>query len=219
VFAVLCVLLTALGHVLTSGRPVAWPVLAAALAGTGGVAWLLARRERGPAVLIPATLGVQGLLHVAFALARLPAGPPGGRLLADALLCGAPREGSAAAAAALAARAGLGDLAAGGAGHGPGHGLFHGAGHGPVVAMVAAHTLVGLGSAVWLWCGERAVARLLRAAAARVLGPVLGVLGPVPRPARRTPGVRAAGRVRAPHRWLLARAVPTRGPPAGPAAA
>ena len=47
VFAAVCVLLAALGHVLMSRTAVPWWALAAGAAVTGAAAWCLAERERG----------------------------------------------------------------------------------------------------------------------------------------------------------------------------
>ncbi|MGW1519608.1 hypothetical protein [Streptomyces sp. NPDC002287] len=46
-FAAVCVLLAATGHLLMSGRPVPWWALAGAFAATAAGSWALAAGERG----------------------------------------------------------------------------------------------------------------------------------------------------------------------------
>jgi hypothetical protein len=53
VFAAVCVLLAALGHVLMSGSRVPWWALTAGAAATGVVGWCLAGRERGLPLIVP----------------------------------------------------------------------------------------------------------------------------------------------------------------------
>ncbi|MGW6414541.1 hypothetical protein [Streptomyces sp. NPDC055055] len=65
-FAAVCVLLAATGHVLMSGRDLPSAVLAPASVGTLVVAWLLAGRERGLLAVTAATVAVQSALHAAF---------------------------------------------------------------------------------------------------------------------------------------------------------
>ncbi|MEU5766525.1 hypothetical protein ABZ782_11450 [Streptomyces asoensis] len=66
VFAAVCVLLAALGHVLMSGSTVPWWTLSAGFAVTGGAGWLLAGRERGLAPVVSVVVVAQGALHSAF---------------------------------------------------------------------------------------------------------------------------------------------------------
>ncbi|WP_066988134.1 PE-PGRS family protein [Streptomyces sp. NRRL F-4489] len=89
--------------------------------------------------------------------------------------------------------------------------------HGSATGMLAAHLLVALLSAWWLWGGERAAFRLVRCVSAWLFAPLVLVLRavlpaarPVPRPARQEP--RCAVR-----QLLLAHAMSLRGPPRGPA--
>ncbi|MFI9630276.1 hypothetical protein [Streptomyces sp. NPDC052042] len=117
-FAVVCVSLAALGHVLMSGAPLPWWALGLCLTGVGALAWLVAGRERGQATVIALTVAVQAALHAAFTLAQTAqqtaTGTGGESALAvrwaDALLCG-PHSDTAAAARAydVAAQAGLTD--------------------------------------------------------------------------------------------------------------
>ncbi|MEU4269769.1 hypothetical protein [Streptomyces sp. NPDC026092] len=77
VFAAACVLLTATGHVLMSDTSVPWWALAAAFAVTGGAAWWLADRERGPVGVTAATVAAQAALHTCFSLAQGATWAPG----------------------------------------------------------------------------------------------------------------------------------------------
>ncbi|MDT0346436.1 hypothetical protein [Streptomyces litchfieldiae] len=213
VFAALCVLLSALAHQTMSGHPVPLPTLAAAGTVTGLGAWAFARRERGPGAVIVGALVTQGLLHTAFTLAG-PHGAPrmamSAREWADLLLCGSPNNGSLSQGEAveLLNHAGLGHLGAA-----PSHG------GGDPTGMLAAHVLVALLSAVWLWGGERAVFRLLRATTRRLLAPVRWLLSPRPLVAPAAWSTLSAVSDHAPRQLLLVRVVPSRGPPAAPAVA
>ncbi|MET8095646.1 hypothetical protein ABZV29_04120 [Streptomyces sp. NPDC005236] len=69
-FAAVCVVLAALGHVMMSGSPVAWWALAGAGAGTDGAGWCLAGRERGLPLVVSVVVLAQGVLHAAFSAAR-----------------------------------------------------------------------------------------------------------------------------------------------------
>ncbi|MEU8548985.1 hypothetical protein AB0C81_18715 [Streptomyces roseoverticillatus] len=93
-FAAVCVLLAALGHVLMSGIGVPWWAMSAAFVGTAAGAWFLASRERGPLTVIAATVAVQASLHSGFSLAQsvlhpcLPSGTSFARQWAAYLMCG-----------------------------------------------------------------------------------------------------------------------------------
>ncbi|MFE2155380.1 hypothetical protein ACFXJO_08705 [Streptomyces lavendulae] len=137
-FAAVCVLLAAVGHVLMSGMAVPWWAMSAAFAGTAAVAWSLAGRERGPLTVVAATVGVQAVLHSGFSLAQsvlhpsLPSGTSFARQWAAYLTCG---EGGASALSArdalkVVSDAGLGGLVSqpppGTALHGAASHLHHG---------------------------------------------------------------------------------------------
>ncbi|MER7124257.1 hypothetical protein ABT379_35535, partial [Streptomyces goshikiensis] len=80
-FAVTCVLLASLGHVLMSRTAVAWWAMAVAVAAVGAAAWVLADRERGLVSVTAATVAVQAALHTGFSMAQAaahPSGPGGG---------------------------------------------------------------------------------------------------------------------------------------------
>ncbi|WP_284574814.1 hypothetical protein [Streptomyces sp. 2P-4] len=93
-FAAVCVLLAATGHVLTSGIAVPWWAVLPAFVGTIAAAWALADRERGLLAVTGATVAVQALLHAGFSLAQsliypsLPAGGSFARQWAAYLMCG-----------------------------------------------------------------------------------------------------------------------------------
>ncbi|MDF6017211.1 hypothetical protein [Streptomyces sp. JH34] len=93
-FAAVCVLLAATGHVLMSGTPVPGWVLFAALAGTTAAAWFLAGRERGVLAVTTAAVAAQTALHAGFTYAQSLAPPPPlpnesfARQWAGKLLCG-----------------------------------------------------------------------------------------------------------------------------------
>ncbi|MEU9193234.1 hypothetical protein [Streptomyces hundungensis] len=69
-FAAVCVLLAAVGHVLMSGTSVPWWALTAGALATGVTGWCLAARERGVALVMSATVAAQLLLHSSFSLAQ-----------------------------------------------------------------------------------------------------------------------------------------------------
>ncbi len=220
VFAAVCVLLAALGHAVMSGTTVPWWALAVALTTTGGCAWFLAGRERGPLLITLATVGAQTALHSFFSLAQNVAQ-------------------NAAAAAGSGTAAGFGggaDLSAVCGGYGmsmpsmPGMpsmdhamegmsgmgGMTHSmhAGHG-ALGMWSAHVLVALVCGAWLAGGEQAAFRLARTVGARLRAPLLLLFHDVPvRPG--PPRVRARrGRADQRLRQLLyAHVLATRGPPA-----
>ncbi|MFE0689813.1 hypothetical protein H7827_01535 [Streptomyces sp. JH002] len=73
-FAALCVLLAAAGHLLASGQPLPWWAPALALPATGGATWFLTGRERGVPVVLSATVVAQLALHQAFSLTTAASG-------------------------------------------------------------------------------------------------------------------------------------------------
>ncbi|MEW2164910.1 hypothetical protein AB0912_18250 [Streptomyces sp. NPDC007084] len=91
---------------------------------------------------------------------------------------------------------------------------------GSALAMLAAHLLAAILCGLWLAYGERAVFRLLRAAAARLAAPLrmlLALPAPADRPTVR--GRRTAERAAPLARFLLCYSVTSRGPPVGAAVA
>ncbi|GAA3503818.1 hypothetical protein GCM10019016_109300 [Streptomyces prasinosporus] len=228
VFAALCVLLAALGHVMTSGTPVPWWAMAAGGGTTGALAWRFAGRERGPVPVASAAVAAQAALHASFSLAqalvhprRSAGGSPARRWL-EHLLCGSPAgpgtDGHG--AAATAAHPG---------GHGTGADPLavmaalgvtdHGTGDVSCTGMLAAHLLAALLSGLWLAHGERAAFRVLRALAAWLVAPLRPPLSAPVAPGPRRVRPRRSRADRKPRRLLLAHALTSRGPPAGVAVA
>ncbi|RLL67623.1 hypothetical protein [Streptomyces sp. Z26] len=237
VFAAVCVLLAALGHVMMSGTAVPWRTLGAAALATGAVSWGLAARERGPLLVVSVSVVVQGLLHSSFAFAQARAEEAGtaGASLAEQwardLLCGPsakPEDLDPEATSALMHAMGHGTGGTGGThathavdslGHGtPGTGSM---GHDMVgmnsTGMLAAHLAAALLCGLWLAHGERAAFRILRALAGRFLPPLRVVLRlPVPPECPRVHGRRGRSD-RGPRSVLLVHSITSRGPPAGTA--
>ncbi|MEU6866272.1 hypothetical protein ABZ924_23940 [Streptomyces sp. NPDC046876] len=161
-FAVVCVLLAATGHLLMSGTAVPWWALPPAWAGTAAAAWALAGRERGLFAVTTATVAVQAVLHGAFSLVQsllhpsLRAGTSFARQWAAYLTCGA---GAGAGTSGGEARrildgAGLGTLvdrpppgttAVGAHAH---HALNDMASMGSTASMASGHDTAGMADAV-----------------------------------------------------------------------
>ncbi|MFF8313615.1 PE-PGRS family protein [Streptomyces lydicus] len=243
VFAVVCVLLAALGHVVMSDATVpAWMLLSAGAATAAG-AWCVAGRERGPVLVGLLTVGTQAALHSAFSLGQVLAAGAGGRdtrlsvrQWAAAWMCGAQEmpatgghadrmlelmrqqmadgQGMAGMPGMAHPAGGSSASAAGWLPHGDMAGMTQ---HGSAAGMLAAHLLVALLAAAWLWGGERAAFRLVRSVSARLFAPLVLVLRTVLPEAR--PVVRAARQEprRAVRKLLLAHAMSLRGPPHDPA--
>ncbi|MFJ4278437.1 hypothetical protein [Streptomyces massasporeus] len=216
VFAAVCVVLAALGHVMMAEAAVAWWALAAGAAAVGGSAWLLAGRERGLHVVVPFTVAAQTALHAWFSFTQTAVGP-------------APTPSMPAHTHAMAH--GTHPMPMSHSGHGMdgmaamGHGMdtLASAGHGMAgmssTGMLAAHLLAALLCGLWLAHGERAAFRVLRALAGWLVAP-LRLLLRLPAPPHR-PRVRArrGDSARAPRGLLLTHTITTRGPPVGTAVA
>ncbi|MFE0805253.1 hypothetical protein [Streptomyces sp. NPDC058812] len=224
VFAAVCVLLAALGHILMSGTAVPWWAMAAGASATGGAAWWLADRERGPLAVVCVAVAAQTVLHTSFSLAQATKRPrsPGGESLVrrwlDILLCRMP-SGPGGEHGPMPTPMNAAD-------HGPhaGHSMDamdamdpagHAMGGMSSTGMLTAHLVAALLCGLWLAHGERAAFRILRCLATRLVAP-LRLLLRLPAPPHR-PRVRArrAASDRAPRRLLLAHAITSRGPPAG----
>ncbi|MEV6759275.1 hypothetical protein AB0N16_01235 [Streptomyces sp. NPDC051105] len=238
VFAAVCVLLAALGHVIMSGTSVPWWAMAAGAAGTGTAGWLLAGRERGRTLIVTVVTVAQAVLHEAFSLAQTvtPATVPGQGTAARA-------PGSITNMSGMSGMGGMGGMGTGGMDMGSTPmGSLHmdpmdmgsmahamtGAPHAHGMAgmsgaatygMFAAHLLAAVLCGLWLGYGERAVFRVLRAAATRLVAPLRMLLaGPAPLP-RPLAGRRRATDVPAPARLLLCCSLTSRAPPTGAAVA
>ncbi|MGW5097112.1 hypothetical protein ACWEQ1_21870 [Streptomyces nodosus] len=238
-FAAVCVVLAALGHVLMSGAPLPWPVLSLAAAGTGLAGWVFAAGERRRRTVIVLTLAVQACLHMAFSLAQSLAGPSpasgapsaSSQQWARLLLCGDPSPDAAARAYDLAVRTGLAHALPVPTAHSgapmpydmagmPGTAGTHHMGAASGTAswgMLAAHMVAALLCGVWLAQGERAAFRVLRAVADRAFVPLRLILAALPVTDTTSPVRRTVIVVRPLRSRLLVHALTTRGPPGAPA--
>lgn len=200
VFAAVCVLLASLGHVMMSGTAVPWWAMAAGALVTGGMAWRLAGRERGPVLVGSVAVAAQSLLHVSFSPAQAavhPEGPGGGPLV----IGHAMRHGTGAVSPADPVAT---------------HAMAHDIGDMSSPGMVAVHVLAALLCGVWLAHGERAAFRILRALAGWLVAPLRPLLRP-PTPPHRPRLHARSGSDHVP-RWLLpTHAIISRGPPPGTA--
>ncbi|GAA3547681.1 hypothetical protein GCM10022235_14270 [Kribbella ginsengisoli] len=201
-FAVVCVLLTALGHVLMSGASLPWWAIGGAFAGVWSCGWRLAACERDVVSVTAIAVAVQAVLHVGFTIAEMvgSAGAAHPQMVMPDATPVAHHHGMAHAHEMAHVQ---------GMGHGGGLVL------GSMLGMFAAHLVVALLSGLWLAYGERAVFRIVRYAAQRVrasLALVDKVSAPLGLP-RIKPGL--VFRVRTMRRLRLVHAIVSRGPPAG----
>ncbi|MEU4086924.1 hypothetical protein [Streptomyces aureus] len=222
-FAAVCVVLAALGHVMMSGSPVAWWALAGAGAGTAGAGWCLAGRERGLALVVSVVVLAQAALHVVFSIARsLTPTATGSMGMGSTDMGSMDMSSMDMGSTGSTGMSGMGSMDMGSMGAGPLAHLFPGGartGSLSSLGMFAAHALAALLCGLWLAHGERAVFRVLRAMAGRLAAPLRLLLAlpeppyrPVLRPRRRTSD-------RAPRLLLLVHAITLRGPPVGSAVA
>ncbi|MFD7000051.1 hypothetical protein ACFWA5_28225 [Streptomyces mirabilis] len=221
VFAVVCVLLAALGHVMMSGGTVPWWALGASGAVIGGAGWCLAGRERGLPLIVSAVVAAQAVLHSVFSLAQASGSlgvwgaaasvftghdmnsmPTGPMSMSSVSPNSVPMDSTRMDAMDMGAMDHLGHAADGTS---------------SPLGMLAAHLLAALLCGLWLAHGERAVFRVLRALAGLLAAPLrLPLALPAPM-SRRRPRVRRDRSARAPRRLLLVHAITSRGPPAGTA--
>ncbi|MEU8827859.1 hypothetical protein [Streptomyces sp. NPDC048636] len=216
VFAAVCVLLAALGHAVMSGVGVPWWAVAAAVLVTGGAAWAVAGRERGPLLVTAATVGAQSALHAGFTLAQeLAGGAAGARGEA-----GHAHHAARMAHAHIHAHDSMDTMSTHPmpmdslASHGA---MAHGAmGHG-ALGMWSAHVLAALVCGMWLSGGEQAafrLFRLVRTRATRLFAPLLALLlGAAPPPGPALPRAAREGTAQRLRRLLLVHVIATRGPP------
>ncbi|WP_338896938.1 hypothetical protein WBG99_15895 [Streptomyces sp. TG1A-60] len=221
-FAAVCVMLAALGHVMMSGSRVPWWTMAAGAAATGAVGWCLAGRERGLPLITSVVVAAQTALHSAFELAE----PTGPSTAVDAIRPPDPAHSTHPVDPVHPMDTGSAHMAhtghTGAAGHTDhvDHTWFLLDGSAPFSSsfgMFAAHLLAALLCGLWLAYGERAVFGLLRAVAGWLAAPLrLSLALPVaPWPPR--PRVRRGRSNRSPRRLVLVHAITSRGPPAGTA--
>ncbi|MER5220587.1 hypothetical protein [Streptomyces flaveus] len=218
VFAAVCVLLAALGHVLMSGGTVPWWALAASLAGTGGVGWSLAGRERGLPLVVSLVVVTQGVLHSVFELAQSTATSSAGQATTPP---GSGGQGHAMdsmghdMSAMPTDSMDMGHMATDHAAHMGSMG--HDMGGMSSFGMLAAHTLAALLCGLWLAHGERAAFRVLRAVTGWLAAPLQLLFAVVAPPRRPRVRLRRARSERVPRRLLLVHSITPRGPPAGTA--
>jgi hypothetical protein len=200
VFAAVCVVLAALGHVLMSGAAVPGRTLAASLVVTGCAGWCLAGRERGLPLIVAVVVCAQTALHSAFSLAQpTPAAQTMGGMHMDSTHTGGmdsmdmARMGSSSGVDALSFLLPFG--------------------------MYAAHLIAALLTGLWLAYGERAAFRILRAVAGWLVAPLRLLLALPPTPHRPRVRARRPRSQRAPRLLLLVHAITHRGPPPGTAVA
>ncbi|MET9913138.1 hypothetical protein ABZZ74_41315 [Streptomyces sp. NPDC006476] len=195
VFAAVCVVLAALGHVMMSGSQVAAWALSAGTAATGLAGWCLAGRERGLPLIVTVVVAAQTALHEAFSLAQSVTGTPGSTSAMD--------------------MSGMGSMDMSTMDGAPTHATSHIAALGsPSLGMLAAHLLAALLCGLWLAYGERAAFRILRAVAGRLAAPLRLLLALPVTPERPRPHPRRRRSDRAPRLLLLVHAITSRGPPA-----
>ncbi|MEU9284329.1 hypothetical protein AB0D57_06255 [Streptomyces sp. NPDC048275] len=210
VFAAVCVLLAALGHVMMSGNHVHWWALGAAAAATGGTGWCLAARERGLPLIVSVVVVAQGALHWAFSQAQSSAlAGMGGRSMGpmEHAMGSTHMESTHMESTHMEST------------HRDAMDSMHSMDMGGTSSfgMLVAHLLAALLCGLWLGYGERAAFRILRAVAGRLAAP-LRLLLALPTPPHR-PRLRAhrARSDRAPRRLLLVHAITSRGPSVGTA--
>jgi len=187
VFAAVCVVLTALGHVMMSGNRVPAWALSAGLVVTGAAGWCLTDRERGLPLIVTVVVTAQTMLHSAFSLAQSASGEPAS--VNTDMAMGAMRPGSM----------DMGASSAGGT---------------PSTGMLIAHLIAALLCGLWLAHGEKAAFRILRVVVGRLAAPLrllLALPAPMDRPRLRG---RRRHSDRAPHSVLLVHSITSRGPPA-----
>ncbi|MFE5711165.1 hypothetical protein ACFQ7J_10130 [Streptomyces sp. NPDC056501] len=204
-FAAVCVLFAATGHILMSGQGVPAWTLSLAFAATLAATWVLASRERGLLAVTAASVVVQSALHTTFSWSQ-PTDMP----------TSIPMDDMHAAHAHMShAAMGHGDVTSpvGMISEAPvGHDMTD---MPSSFGMLSAHLLAALLSGLWMAYGERAAFRLLRAASLRLFRPLVPLLAsfvPVEQNRPRFHPVRA-GDERAPRQLLLAHSVISRGPP------
>ncbi|MFD6363268.1 hypothetical protein ACFWFX_25970 [Streptomyces roseolus] len=192
-FAVVCVVLAAVGHSSLSAHALDPSALLAAFVVTAAGAWCAAGRRRGPVACAAGLLAAQGALHLTFSLTGAHQG---------SATATAPGHGAhpAHAAHAHGAPAAAPDA------------LLDGG-----VGMLAAHLLAALVCGLWLARGEAAFFALAEGAARPIRRLFAVLLGPVAVPGDpRRPVRRPRRGARRPHVVVLASVLSRRGPPRRP---
>ncbi|MFD7572371.1 hypothetical protein ACFQ64_12465 [Streptomyces sp. NPDC056460] len=205
-FAAVCVLLAATGHILMSGQGVPAWTLAVAFAATVSATWCLSGRERGLLAVTTASVVVQSALHTAFSWSQTTAVPAATASMNDVHAAHAHMAHAAMGHGDMTASAGMLSQAP------AGHDMTDVSSS---LGMLSAHLLAALLSGLWMAFGEQAAFRLLLATSLRLfrpLRPLLASFAPVVRNRPRFRPVRA-GDERTPRRLLLAHSLISRGPP------
>ncbi|MFB8079100.1 MULTISPECIES: hypothetical protein [unclassified Streptomyces] len=205
-FAAVCVLLAATGHILMSGQGVPAWTLSVAFAATVSATWFLAGRERGLLAVTTASVVVQSALHTAFSWSQTTAVPAATASMNDVHAAHAHMAHAAMGHGDMSASAGMLSQAP------AGHDMTDVSSS---LGMLSAHLLAALLSGLWMAFGEQAAFRLLLATSLRLfrpLRPLLASFAPVVRNRPRFRPVRA-GDERTPRRLLLAHSLISRGPP------
>ncbi|MFI5975446.1 hypothetical protein [Streptomyces sp. NPDC051452] len=221
VFAAVCVLLAALGHVLMSGTDVPAGALAAGGAVTGAVGWCLAGRERGLPSIVTVVVAAQTVLHEAFSYAQSASGSSGGSASMDmssmssmssmgmgSMHMGSMHMGSMDMGAMHMDHTGMSPM------DHMGHSMDGGSSS---FGMLAAHLLAAVLCGLWLAYGEKAAFRILRAAAGWLAAPLRLLFALPATPDRPRFRLRRRRSDRAPRLLLLVHAITSRGPPVGTA--
>ena len=210
VFAAMCVLLAALGHVLMSGTDVPAWALAAGGAATGAVGWCLAGRERGLPLIVTVVVAAQTVLHEAFSYAQSASGSAGGSASMD--MSGMSGMSS------MDSSLDMGAMHMDHTGMSPmdhmGHSMDGGSSS---FGMLAAHLLAAVLCGLWLAYGEKAAFRILRATAGWLAAPLRLLLALPGTPDRPRVHMRRRRSDRTPRLLLLVHAITSRGPPVGTA--
>ncbi|MFE9360522.1 hypothetical protein ACFYPB_41540 [Streptomyces olivaceoviridis] len=217
VFAAMCVLLAALGHVLMSGSDVPAWALAAGAAVTGFVGWCLAGRERGLPLIVTVVVAAQTVLHEAFSYAQSISGTPDGAAsmgmsgmdsMNNSMNMGSMRMDSMDMGAMHMDHTGMSPM------DHMGHSMDGGSSSS---GMLAAHLLAAVLCGLWMAYGEKATFRILRATAGWLAAPLRLLLALPATPDRPRLHMRRRRSDRAPRLLLLVHAITSRGPPVGTA--
>ncbi|MGW3116943.1 hypothetical protein ACWDBW_07300 [Streptomyces sp. NPDC001107] len=228
VFAAVCVLLAAVGHVMMSGSAVPWWALLAGAVATGGAGWVLAGRERGLTLIVALVVGAQTALHWGFSLAQSATAPTAsgtagggmgsmpmgsmGHDMSSMDMSSMDMSGMHAHSMSMEMHMGMSHSAHMGAGAEAdlGHWLVSGM---PSLGMSGAHLVAAVLCGLWLGYGERVAYRLLRAVGGWLAAPLRLVLTLPALPRRPRRLVRRSRSRWAPNRLHLVHAITTRGPP------
>ncbi|MGW0334680.1 hypothetical protein ACWD0J_22885 [Streptomyces sp. NPDC003011] len=219
VFAAVCVLLAALGHVMMSGgRVPAW-TLAAGFGATGAAGWCLAGRERDLPLIVSVVVAAQTALHWSFSLAQpaAEATPPVTSTRMGSAHMGMAHMHHTPPMEAMEAMEAMEVMGAVQAVQVVGDAQGRGGDGSSSFGMLAAHLLAALLCGLWLAYGERAAFRVLRAVAGWLAAPLRLVLARPATPYRPRPQGRRPRSGRAPRLLLLVHAISSRGPPVGTA--